>query len=299
MRKRVNVVTLVMAVLATFSSSNRAMAELIYGVAMTDTNQQLLLGWDSSDPSAILSTLSLGSGPLALAIDATPYANAIWVLRSNGAFERINFVGGSLGGGSPLPALSGLRFGFEYNPVASPPPVDTIIELANFNVVSDLDQNLTGGLSSANVSHPALAYAIGDVNELKDPSVFGIAYTNNVQGATSATLYGIDSARDVLVTVDVLTGTLHTVGALGVDVISQGGFDISGKSGIAYATMMRANSSQSEFWTIDLSGGHATSLGAIAGGITVTAMTAAVPEPTSLTLLAAPLAILAASRRRQ
>jgi hypothetical protein len=80
------------------------------------------------------------------------------------------------------------------------------------------------------------------------------------------------------VTVDVLTGALHTVGPLGVDVISESAFDTSGNSGVAYATMKRANSSQSEFWTVDLVSGAAANRGAIGGGITVTAMTPLFPN---------------------
>jgi hypothetical protein len=297
MRKRASVAILTMAIGAMAAASNRVAAELIYGVTKTDTQQQLVIGWDSADPSAIWSVYSLGSVPV-LGMDATPYSAGVWILQGNQNLYRRNFSNTAGVSFLPYPAPSGLTFGFEYNPVASPPPVNQFIEMAHFTVVSDLNESQSRSPAPP-VANPALAYALGDVNQSKDPSIFGIAYTNNVPGATSTTLYGIDSAWDVLVTVDVLTGALHTVGPLGVDVISEGAFDISGNSGVAYATMKRANSSQSEFWTIDLVSGAAASRGAIGGGITVTAMTTAVPEPTSLMLMTAPLALFAATNRRR
>ena len=45
----------------------------------------------------------------------------------------------------------------------------------------------------------ALAYAAGDPNAGANPNVVGSAYTNNFAGATTTTLYGIDSDLDILV----------------------------------------------------------------------------------------------------
>lgn len=298
MRKRAWLAILTVVIAAT-NVSNNARAELIYGVTVAETEKQLIIGWDSADPSTIWSVYEVPGSIPVLGIDATPYDVGVWIYNANGNLSRRNFASNASISFPAAQVPSGLAYGFEYNPVASPPPASKFSELAHFNIVSDLDQNQYRPAGAA-TTLPTLAYAVGDVNAAKDPSVFGIAYTNNVAFALTTTLYGIDSARDALVTIDTSTGTLQTVGSLGVDVISQGAFDISGKSGVAYATMKRANSSQSEFWTIDLATGAATSGGAIGGGITVTAMTAAspIPEPTSFLLMAVPLAIVAMKRRR-
>ena len=44
-----------------------------------------------------------------------------------------------------------------------------------------------------------LAYAAGDPNFGANPNEVALAYSNNVAGALSTTLYGIDSGLDVLV----------------------------------------------------------------------------------------------------
>ena len=132
--------------------------------------------------------------------------------------------------------LNGTAFGFDFNPV-----VDRI------RVVSDVDQNFRlnpndGTLVSADT---ALIYAAGDANAGQNPNVVGSAYTNNVAGAAATTLFGIDSNLDILVRqgstngtlISANSGQLFTVGALGVNTANLVGFDISGATGIAYASL--------------------------------------------------------------
>ena len=72
-----------------------------------------------------------------------------------------------------------------------------------------------------------LTYATGDPNAAANPNVVGSAYTNSFNGATTTTLYGIDSALDILVTQNPPNaGTLNTVGALGFNTSDAVGFDI-------------------------------------------------------------------------
>jgi hypothetical protein len=123
--------------------------------------------------------------------------------------------------------LDGNSFGFDFNPT-----VDRI------RVVSNAGQNLrlnpdTGQIVDSDPNTPGvqsdsdLAYATGDSNQGQSPNVVGSAYTNNVAGATTTTLYGIDSALDILVTQNPPNnGTLNTVGALGVNATGVVGFDV-------------------------------------------------------------------------
>lgn len=287
MRERFAVIAMASSILALIATS--ASAEMLYGIAYNGA-QASILGWDSAAPTAFLSSANVSTS--VLGIDAPPSSSRVYILRSNGQISNIDPLTG--GGGGIIGAIptAGFSFGFEYNPIAS--------SSARFDILSDLNQNL-GAVSTGNsINRPNLAYAIGDINAASDPNIVGIAYTNNVVGATSAILYGIDSGLDILVTIDALTGELDTVGPLGVDVKADVGFDISGASGIAYAAMVRTTSSQSELFTIDLATGAASSAGPIGGGIVVTGLTVQVPEPATLFLAAAQLAMtLAASRRRR
>jgi len=132
-----------------------------------------------------------------------------------------------------------------------------------------------------------------------DPNIGAAAYSNNFSGATSTTLYDIDFFRDRLVIQNPPnSGTLMRVGELaptgappvGADITNQMvGFDISGVSGLAYASLTSPSTGLSSLYTIDLGTGAATLVGSIGTGVTVTGLAAPVgspvPEPASVLLL--------------
>ncbi len=134
-----------------------------------------------------------------------------------------------------------------------------------------------------------------------NPFIDAIAYSNNVAGATTTTLYGIDviPEPDLLVTIGGLngvpspnTGTLFTVAPIlpsNPSFLGDNGFDISGDTGIAYA-MFRPSSAAgtpNTLFTIDVATGQTISLGAIGvtpGTLRDISVAAAIPEPSTLVL---------------
>jgi hypothetical protein len=101
-------------------------------------------------------------------------------------------------------------------------------------------------------------------------------YTNSFDGATSTTLYDIDSGSDRLFTqgsvggapVSPNTGNLFDVGPLGVDTTDNAGLDIAPASGTAFASFELADSpGSSVLHRVNLSTGTATAVGTIAGGM--------------------------------
>lgn len=183
-----------------------------------------------------------------------------------------------------LPFSGGIESGVDFNPV-----VDRLRLVAsndqNFRLnvdtgaVADFDSLTPGTQPDGN-----LAYAAGDANEGANPSITAAAYTNSFAGAPSPTrttqLFGIDADLDTLVLQSPPNnGTLTTIGSLGIDFGSTGGFDIfSPASGAntAYAA------SGSNIYNINLTTGAATTLGtfssADSGNIVGLAATQ-VPEP--------------------
>jgi hypothetical protein len=101
-------------------------------------------------------------------------------------------------------------------------------------------------------------------------------------------LYGIDSNLDILVTQSPANaGTLNTIGPLGVNANNLLAFDVSGTSGIAFASL-NGLSSSSQLYTIDLTTGKATLLGDIGSTDLVrgiAAARAAVSEPGTVLLV--------------
>ena len=111
-----------------------------------------------------------------------------------------------------------------------------------------------------------------------NPNVVHVAYTNSQAGATLTTLYGIDTGTDTLVriggpdgTPSPNTGLLTTIGPLGVDATSFGGFDIQPFTNIAYAALRTgpAGATTQKLYSINLATGAATLLGTIGNGTNV------------------------------
>jgi Domain of unknown function (DUF4394) len=181
-----------------------------------------------------------------------------------------------------IPTLTGAAFGVDFNPVPNA-----------LWIVSDAGQNLrivAGGTGVVNTD--------GTLNP-GTPSVVGAAYSNNFAGATVTTLYDLDQAVDQLFTqgspngspISPNTGTLLAVGPRGVDITNSNvGFDISGATGVAFASLAPPFANFS-LYTVNLATGAATLIGPIDGGslvtrdISVNNAVSGVPLPGSLALL--------------
>lgn len=277
-----------------------ARAESLLGL----TTENTLLRFDSAAPGTILDTVSvtgLQTNEVLLGIDQRPRMDGldgalgrIFAIGSGNNLYRINPNTGAatlvLTPGAPPFALSGVEFGFDFNPT-----VDRI------RVVSNADQNirlnpLTGGSAATDLPLKYRDMAPIDVNSGQNPNVVASAYTNNVDGAATTVLYGIDSDLDILVTqTPPNDGILNTIGSLGFDTTHLTAFDVSGVSAVAYASLTAPGDVRSQLALINLSSGAATTVGTIGGLDTLRGLTV-IPEPTTVMLLA--LASLAAVRSR-
>ncbi len=218
-------------------------------------------------PGTILADVGIAglqTGETVEGLDFRPATGELFCLGSTSRVYRIDTSTGAatqVGSGAFTPALSGASFGFDFNPV-----VDRI------RTVSDAGQNLrlnpnTGAVAGTDTN---LAYAAGDPGAGSTPRVVAEAYVQNFAGATSTTLYAIDSARDVLVTQGNVNGTpnnpnggmLFSVGALGIDAQDAAGFDVTPFGG-AFAALTPAGASAASLYTLNVSTGAATLVGAI------------------------------------
>jgi hypothetical protein len=164
-------------------------------------------------------------------------------------------------------------------------------------VVSDAERNLRlnpvdGTLAGFDTN---LFYPGGDPNQGQDPNVVGSAYANNYDGASTTTLYGVDSNLDLLLIQNPPnSGVLNTVGALGFDTDGRVGFDIAAGSNTAYASMTAPLGGTSSLFTVNLSTGAGTLVGQIGpGGYAVQALALGVaplpaPPPATPTVVPAP-----------
>ena len=200
---------------------NEASADTIFGV----TTENDLVSFDSSTPGSLITTvpiMGLRAGESIEGIDFRPANGVLYGLGAVGSsgvvyqFDLITGVATLVVSGL---MLIGDEFGFDFNPVPDA-----------LRIVSNGEQNLriANNLTVVNVD--------GTLNP-GNPNVVGAAYTNNFAGATSTTLFVIDTglSPDGLLTqgspggtpVSPNTGTLFTVGPLGLDSGGRVGFDIT------------------------------------------------------------------------
>jgi hypothetical protein len=282
-----------------------AEAELLTGLTSTGN----LVTFDSGTPGTIGSSLpitGLGAGETLLGIDRRPATGILYVLGSSSHLYTINTTTGAATavGAAFSPALSGTAFGFDFNPVPDRIRV-TSTDTSNFRLNPN-DGTVAG-------TDTSLTYAGGDSGAGLTPRVVGSAYTNNFSGTAVTTLFGIDSNRDVLVMQGGTNGApspnlgvLTTIGAgLGFNTSDLVGFDISGTTGVAFASMVAPTGGAAQLFTIDLTTGAATLVGTIGNGLTLTGLAAGVgaaptvPVPASLVLLGTGALVLVAWAHRR
>jgi hypothetical protein len=233
--------------------STASAADTLLG--LTDDNR--IVRFNSDSPGQIHSTVAvqgLQAGESLVGIDVRPANDHVYVVGSTNRVYQVNPITGQSRAafGQFTPGLNGQSFGVDFNPVADA-----------LRIVSDADQNLripfTGGNAGEAQNDGTLAYATTDSGNGANPSVGGAGYTNSFPGATSTTLYDIDTARDVLVRQDPPNaGTLTTVGQLGVDVEGVAGFDISVQDNVGWASLTPRGATGPSLYRIDLNTGRAT-----------------------------------------
>ncbi len=182
------------------------------------------------------------------------------------------------GGAAPFSTLLANQafYGFDFNPVPD-----------RIRVVNNEQDNLrahpvTGALAATDT---VLAYDGSDPLQGQDPDIVGSAYTNSLANASATTLYAIDGNAGRLVRQGSLdstpvtpnAGTLFSVGSLGVTLTSDNvGFDIRPGTGTAYAAMEVGG--VTGLYTINVTTGAATLVGAIGDGSTEIVGLSTLPE---------------------
>ena len=234
---------------------------------------ETIVGFNEAAPRAILSDVAvtgLQPGESLLGIDFRPANGVLYGVGSSNRLYAINPVTGQaspVGSGQFAVPLTPGAAGFDFNPT-----VDRIrfVNQAGQNArlnpdtgaIVDTD-TLTGGIQLDG----NLAYRAGDRNFGNPGAAAAAAYVNNFAGATSTTLFAIDTNLDVLVRQDPPNnGVLNTIGSLGIDAGTVLGFDVRSVGGNETALAAIEVGGVSSLYNINLTTGQAAIVGQIGDG---------------------------------
>ena len=248
-----------------------AMPGVVKLFAVTTSNRLILFRSDA--PESLLSNqaiLGIQPGETIQSVDVRPSTGQLYGFGSSGRLYVIDPVTGNaspVSSASISPAATGTKPSIDFDPVSG-----------NIRLVTNAGQDLrlnpdTGAVVATD---PDLAYGGGDPAAGIPPSVVAQGFTNSVFGATSTTLFGIDSARDTLILQgspngvpnSPNTGQLSTIGPLGRDITSNAGLDVS-QTGRAFATLTDVGATTSALFIVNLSTGALTRIGTIGGSVVV------------------------------
>jgi hypothetical protein len=200
----------------------------------------------------------LERGERIIGIDMRPSNRMLYAVTDRSRIYTIDPANGVAMAVGPLTqTLTGSATGVDFNPVPD-----------RLRIVNDAEQNLRAnpadGVSS---NDKPLAYAKGDQGAGSNPTVAAAAYTNNVAGTKTTTLYVIDTARGVLATqAPPNDGVLNTVGILGIRTGPAAGFDIitdAAGTNYGFAVMTDGRSKTSHLYEIELASGNAVDMGPV------------------------------------
>jgi hypothetical protein len=208
--------------------------------------------------SAPAPVTGMQSGETLVGIDQRPATGELYGVGSTGRVYVLDPISGAATQVGAAPGLppNGTFYGTDVNPVAD-----------RIRVVSDEEQNLRFNPIDGSVVVDSLLNPAGNV--------VAAAYTNNVAGATTTTLFDIDSVSGKLLrqggangaAPSPNSGTLFEIGSLGLgtNLDQRIGFDI-GADGVNFATITVA--SMTRLYGINPNNGAATNAGIVGSGTT-------------------------------
>jgi hypothetical protein len=284
---------------AALCATTAAHAEVAFG--LTEGGRLLRFDTDNLASSAgiqnVAAITGLTAGHTLRGIDFRPsdarlYALSTATNNSSAQLYTINLATGAatpIGAGFTLTGNTSTRISLDFNPVVNA-----------LRVVTGSGQNYR-----VNANNGTLIAQ--DTNISGNPLISGIAYTNNVAGAATTTLYAYDFLTDNLGTIiPPNNGTFNFVGNSGIFTGDAGsGFDISGATGNAYFSaddLFGSPGAGDEFFRVNLATGAFTQISiddVFSGALNLLDFSIEVPTPGSLVLALAALGLLAGTHQRR
>ena len=280
-----------------------AFAEPIYGITESTQLPSSLVRFDSATPGAMTvvgGITGLVAGQTLQAIDFRPSNGLLYALSVTReattaqlyTLDLLTAVLTTVGGPLALTDNNAASVSIDFNPV-----VDRL-------------RVVTGGGSNYRINPDTQAVSV-DTNIAGGPNVSDIAYDHNVAGATSTTLFGYQWGNGRFETIGSIGGTPVSpnsgqrffIGNSGVQTSNSiVGLDISGSTGIAYASGFDFDRGIDAFFRVDLGTGAFSLVGQESFGLrdfsVFIAAPGVVPEPGTIAVFGLGLLALGLTRRR-
>lgn len=277
-----------------------AHAETLFGL----TDDHRIVSFNANTPGVMISSGAISGinpGDRLIGLDLRAVDRTLYTMGTSGTIYRLEPVALGAGGTSTINGfnavnlgaistqLTGSSFGFDFNPVPD-----------RLRVISDSNQNLR---LNPLISPPGtITDTPVTLNGTQGIDLLAVAYTNNLPGATTTVLYGLDARTGSLVrALNANAGTYVSTNLAGNPFAPLGltldnsmavGFDISGGTGRAYFNRFN------DLYSLDLARGTPTLLGRFAGGNLVGLTAGAVPEPAQWLTMLCGFAMVGVVRRR-
>lgn len=231
-------------------------APIAYGL----TDDARIVTFKISTPNTLdtnVAVTGLASGERLLGVDVRPKDGLLYGVSSTGRILTIDPATGAAtvkatlaadaaDTTAPYTAIAGTGFAVDFNPVAD-----------RLRVIGSTGQSLRINVDTGATTTD------GTINRTSAaPVVTAAAYTNSYAGTTATSLYDIDlTSASLALQNPPNDGTLVNVGALGVAVAGDVGFDIAGgANGLVLAALRTTATGPSTLYRIDLTTGAATLL---------------------------------------
>jgi hypothetical protein len=211
--------------------------------------------------TAPVAVTGLAAGETLLGIDVRPKDRLLYGVSSTAKIYTIDPATGAATAKAtlaadaadttmPFTAIAGTSFAVDFNPVAD-----------RIRVISNTGQSLRINADTGATTTDGAINAAG-----LTPLVTAAAYTNSFPGTTTTTLLDIETSADTLSLQNPPNdGTLTTVGALGLNVEGDVGFDIAGGSnGLALAALRTSAGGATSIYRINLATGAAVLVNGVA-----------------------------------
>jgi hypothetical protein len=261
--------------LVTFGAGRPARAERLYGLGdIPGVSGLKIITFDSVTPGLIVRISDLtGVRPNEFinGIDFRPATGQLYGLSGSSIYLIDPETGVATFVATLSSTLVGGITGVDFDPVKDRLRVDNSIDLRTYLINVDTGEVTDEG---------DFRYPDSDLKAFEPPNVTGLAYSNNFAGATSTTLFGIDSGHffgpdNQSFTMNLVRQdppqVVRTVGLSGSPLNRNNtglyGFDISGLTGAAYVVYTPDEPtnqlSRAHLFTINLATGEARDVGAV------------------------------------